>query len=122
MNDKYDHSISVDVGKVDKMASELAASRLSDADFLRHIAGHFADHHGDRLREIADLLGGWQPIETAPKSSRVLIRGGARNVVDGYHDVQAAWIDGLGNVWADDRKEGSAPVRPTHWMPLTEPR
>lgn len=63
---KYDHSISLDVDKVDQMVSELATAGLSDADFLRHVAGHFADHHGDRLRAIAARLSAWEPIETAP--------------------------------------------------------
>lgn len=62
----------------------------------------------------------WLPIETAPKSCRALVCGGTRNCVDGYHDVQAAWIDGCGNVWADDRKEGSAPIRPTYWRPAPD--
>jgi hypothetical protein len=66
-------------------------------------------------------FGEWRPIATAPKSSRALVWGGPRHCDDGYHDLQTAWIDGCGNVWADDRKEGSAPIRPTHWMPLPEP-
>lgn len=65
------------------------------------------------MKEIDD----WQPIETAPRFSRALVCGGERNITDGYHDVQAAWIDSHGNVWADDRKDGSAPLQPTHWQP-----
>lgn len=65
-----------------------------------------------------DEPSGWQTIENVPKSMRVMVRGGERNVTDGYHDVQAAWVDSLGNVWLDDRKEGAAPAHPTHWMPL----
>jgi hypothetical protein len=83
---------------------------------------------GDGARDVARAaLGntalepgavGWQSIENVPKGMRVLVRGGDRNGTDGYHDVQAAWVDSIGNVWLDDRKEGSAPARPTHWMLL----
>lgn len=74
------------------------------------------------LQELSDRRrAGWLPIATAPKSARAIICGGVRNCVDGYHDVQAAWIDVFGNVWADDRKEGSAPIKPAHWMPAPEP-
>ncbi len=77
----------------------------------------------DRLRAAMETrsMADWQSIDTAPKDVRAIVCGGIRNCVDGYHDVQSAWIDRYGNVWADDRKEGSAPIKPTHWVPVPEP-
>jgi hypothetical protein len=125
---KYDPPISVDIDKFDQLASAIATAeqenrRLIAFQWLKANA-YFARMSGDQDVERIDALlsaldaVAWQPIATAPKSCRALVCGGVRNCVDGYHDVQAAWIDAHGNVWADDRKEGSAPIRPTHWMTL----
>ena len=72
------------------------------------------------LEPVAPPQDGWLPIATAPKSSRVLVCGGERNAKDGYADVQGAWVSSTGNVWADDRIDGSRPIQPTHWMPLPD--
>jgi hypothetical protein len=94
---------------------------LVNDELLDRVIARFA--HSDEADKVVSELGkyDWKPIETAPKGARAIVCGGVRNCVDGYHDVQAAWIDGLGNVWADDRKEGAAPIKPTYWMPLREP-
>lgn len=95
--------------------------RESSEPAFRKMLEEIVGHRIESVTSTAiSVQGKWQSIETAPKHARAIVCGGIRNVVDGYHDVQSAWIDGCGNVWADDRKEGSAPIRPTHWMPLPD--
>lgn len=76
--------------------------------------------------DVAAVLGGWQPIETAPKDgSDVLIRCPG----DSVHE--ARWID-----WSNSRYDlrhrltgwywagydgAVGPVFPTHWRPLPPP-
>lgn len=76
--------------------------------------------------DVAAVLGGWQPIETAPKDgSDVLIRCPG----DSVHE--ARWID-----WSNSRYDlrhrltgwywagydgAVGPVLPTHWRPLPPP-
>lgn len=66
----------------------------------------------------------WQPIETAPENTFILIYENGRyhvaqyelTDVDGYFDVQEplwGFVDG----WLDV----DSSFNPTHWMPLPEP-
>lgn len=110
-----DHPYRSDVTLAEVIADSVAVQRrLNERLRLYEEQYQALKRENERLRSEGE----WRPIATAPKSCRALICGGIRNCVDGYHDVQAAWIDGLGNVWADDRKEGAAPITPTYWMPL----
>lgn len=66
----------------------------------------------------------WQPIETAPRVTRVLVTTAER---DGIVDI--ARQDHQGNdvwVWVTDDHESAATGyfdddEPTHWMPLPKP-
>jgi len=65
---------------------------------------------------------GWKRMDSCPRSQRVLVAGGQRDSTTvGYHDVQCAWVDGLGNVWLDDRPQGASPAHPAGWMELPGP-
>lgn len=57
----------------------------------------------------------WSPIETAPKTERILLCLGGEDVVIGSWNARA--FDGPR--WEDDGLEPSLFIfQPTHWMPL----
>lgn len=65
----------------------------------------------------------WQPIETAPRVTRVLISCAGQNIVDigsQTHKGDGKWI------WITDDNESHesgyfGESEPTHWMPLPDP-
>lgn len=80
----------------------------------------------DRGSELSEGLGAWQPIETAPAETEVLVWFGP------YAGVKSAaytspWGDDTKLWCVDDAKFDPHPVRgyskpyPTHWMPLPAP-
>jgi hypothetical protein len=78
------------------------------------------------FNEIAYLRtaqqGDWIAVtERLPtRYTRVMVCGDWSGV-DGYSYQQCAYFDGCSNFWADDRRPGAAPIKPTHWMPLPPP-
>jgi len=61
----------------------------------------------------------WQPIETAPKETCVLVFAQGRQYVAEYCDGDADWW-----WYVTDNKNGPYPLRggsPTYWMPLPAP-
>jgi len=74
-----------------------------------------------RQIEDAQLRGGWQPIETAPREGKILAIGwGYGDPANGYHDpVITHWDDG-GWIDGHEASDGgpSGYTYLTHWMPL----
>lgn len=66
----------------------------------------------------------WQPIETAPEKTLVLVYGewdGELHGGDGTKEVHKARFE-WGEWWIDGGEYYASHVRnPTHWMPLPEP-
>jgi hypothetical protein len=58
----------------------------------------------------------WQPIETAPKETPVLIWVGDQALISQQLYEQANWEDTYQSFWFWDTDR-----EPTHWMPLPEP-
>ena len=124
---KYDHSISVDFGKVDQLASEIATAQQENR---RRIAfqwlkanAYFARMSGNQDVERIDALlsaldaVAWQPIETAPKDRKILLYDPSYG---GLHDPAgegSIFVGQFSGGWAD----GDFDMQPTHWMPLAEP-
>jgi hypothetical protein len=75
-----------------------------------------------RLKE-AEKASLWQPIETAPKGSRLMLLWGNDQVLFGKFSVSP--MGGKVHKWycaGMNRRIGNATsVEPTHWMPLPEP-
>ena len=85
--------------------------RCYDENWFDELQGRSAKHELSALRSrIAELEATWQPIETAPHNSEIII--GSDKCVKSY----PMWFDG--NKWV-------APYifnpNPTHWMPLPKP-
>jgi hypothetical protein len=60
----------------------------------------------------------WQPIETAPRETPVLIWIGDRALISQQLYEQANWEDTYQSFWFWDTDRDELP---THWMPLPEP-
>ena len=61
----------------------------------------------------------WQPIETAPKETRVL--GWCPSEGISFPTIMAVVMDEVTNEWWPDTWESlDSPIQPTHWMPLPE--
>lgn len=57
----------------------------------------------------------WQPIETAPKDTTVLLYGAKRlEMCVGMNHSRDGWV-------TDTTSEWLSMYTPTHWMPLPEP-
>lgn len=65
-------------------------------------------------RAAAEIINGWQPIDTAPRDGTEIIvcQAGTGNVefVRFYADGEAAWLDRTCDEF----------FHPTHWMPIPE--
>lgn len=66
-------------------------------------------------RLAASPVGGWQPIETAPRdSTEVLVLVGRKIIRLGWYFKPSSRTEG----WRD---ENGNRINPTHWMPLPPP-
>ena len=68
--------------------------------------------------EQTTSIGGWQPIETAPKDGSTIVLGGYGWTRRGYWAID----NFIGNgqpTWSSEDGHGCGEV--THWMPLPEP-
>ena len=59
----------------------------------------------------------WQPIETAPKETPVLISDGSNVQISCQIYEPLDWESGTGGFWLWDTIDDHLP---THWMPLPE--
>ena len=74
-------------------------------------------------------VGGWRPIETAPKDRSLLCYGVVAGEVSGIHDhgsVEVAYYQPGGDFpdfdWVTVHGDAYAVwMKPTHWMPLPQP-
>lgn len=96
-------------------------------DAVMDIGFHIDMDHPDALRPLwEEMNSSWQPIETCPKETEVLVWFGPQVGVK-----SAEYTDLYGDdIWfwcVNDCKFDPHPVRrfcspyPTHWMPLPEP-
>lgn len=78
--------------------------------------GHYAAKALAAYEASADLVPRWQPIETAPKDTKVQVH------LPYYPDEPevAMFRDAHGDGYAWYRKDGTLIV-PTHWQPIPEP-
>lgn len=69
---------------------------------------------------LGEVLGAWQPIETAPRNAKILLWGKFWNDRDSFQNpLIGMWNPHEGRwVIAGEMRFG---VRPTHWMPLPAP-
>ena len=103
-----------DAERIAHLERELAEERHS-----REVAAKKAWEFSDQFRAMS-----WQPIETAPKETSVLIYGfweGELHAKEDQREIWKAhfaydkwWIEG-GEFYAQHV------ISPTHWMPLPEP-
>jgi hypothetical protein len=78
-------------------------------------SGILASETRDLASHIDEALKGrWQPIETAPKSKRVLVFVPIKN-----HRLVIGWQTMDIGLWLDEKMEPMS-YPPTHWMPLPE--
>ena len=74
----------------------------------------------ERLRELAAVPAGWQPIETAPKNGRAMFVVQALDVCNSFTGNRPYTTDPY-CVWPDDEGDFARwphPFPPTHWTPL----
>jgi hypothetical protein len=105
---------------------------MSASESERLLAGK----NGERLRASIAQLGGWQPIETAPRDGTVLDLWCVWNDTnEGERISDCHWGEGTrafeweiltGWIAANEGVDGEAAIlsegfEPTHWMPLPEP-
>jgi hypothetical protein len=65
-------------------------------------------------------LDGWQTIETAPKTGKIIILYGKTKHAQFHHVGVGHWYKTY-NKWAWDTYLGDEPRQPTHWMPMPNP-
>lgn len=73
------------------------------------------------MSDVADKpeFGKWQPIETAPMTSRARLIWCPEiqcTFAVTWHDEDKEWV-----IWPGGRPLAYLAVTPTHWMPLPEP-
>jgi hypothetical protein len=87
---------------------------MSASESERLLAGK----NGERLRASIAQLGGWQPIETAPRDGTPIlgVSGSTMTTVEWDGDIGGYWSLIVCGSYAEDGEWW-----PTHWMPLPNP-
>lgn len=93
----------------DKYAAGRSRQCLRCCDKWQSIAMLQASPDTD-LSVSGEVIGGWRPIETAPRKVEFrCLLGHEHSVVTGYWD---------GAMWVNERSLLRSEFKPTHWMPL----
>jgi hypothetical protein len=101
-----------------EMADDMLMDEHSRSSYLRAVAKSASLEAG-----AAALERTWQPIETAPKATRVLVWLNGRVEVAEYANPMEGTPKDAGHWWwvPDDNEFVTSDVHPTHWMPLPDP-
>lgn len=115
-----------DTPRTDEAAIDVNCCQVFEGEIKtwkgRYVALDFARTLQRELQRAQQDARRWIPVEEKSPDlyRRVLVSGGTWGPPDGHAHTQCAYVDGCLNFWADDRREGAAPIKPAHWMPLPD--
>ncbi len=92
------------------VAGDCYVGKIKEEELVEELRAMLQASPDTDLSVSGEVIGGWRPIETAPRKVEFrCLLGHEHSVVTGYWD---------GTMWVNERSLLRSEFNPTHWMPL----